>query len=164
MPYAGGMTTELPGTSGACTGVDGRPPLVNLLARAQAGFITDFEARLRASEIDGLSLAHSTNVLRHLAEGPRRARDIVDRCGVTKQAVSQQIAHLERNGFVAVGRDDEDQRARVVSLTAKGECAQAVVHRLFVEVEEDWARQIGTDHVSALRQALTELLGDGSPC
>lgn len=160
----GGMTTSLPPRADACTGADGRPPLVNLLARAEASFIADFEARLRASEIDGLSLAHSTNVLRHLSEGPRRARDIVDRCGVTKQAVSQQIAHLERNGFVAVGRDEGDQRARIVSLTAKGECAQVVVHRLFEQVEHDWAERIGAEPVAALRQALTELLGEGTAC
>ncbi|WP_338537485.1 MarR family transcriptional regulator [Janibacter terrae] len=146
----------------ACAGADGAPPLVNLLARAQAAFVADFDDRLRASEIEHLSLAHSSNVLRHLSDGPRRAREIVDRCGVTKQAVSQQIAHLERNGFVAVGRDAEDQRARVVSLTTKGECAQVVVSRLFVEVEEDWAARIGGDEVAAMRAALTELLGDGS--
>lgn len=157
------MTTSLPSSAG-CVGADGRPPLVNLLARAQASFIADFEARLRASSIEGLSLAHSTNVLRHLAEGPRRARDIVDRCGVTKQAVSQQIAHLERNGYVTVGRDGEDQRARIVSLTAKGECAQAVVHQLFEEVEREWAERIGDGEVAALRRSLTELLGEGAAC
>lgn len=115
------MTPDLSSPlAGPCAGGDGQPPLVNLIARAQASFVADFEARLRASEIEGLSLAHSTNVLRHLSEGPRRAREIVERCGVTKQAISQQIAHLERNGYVAVGRDDEDQRARIVSLTPKG--------------------------------------------
>ncbi|MDN5718061.1 MAG: MarR family transcriptional regulator [Janibacter sp.] len=158
------MTAAQPSLADACTGADGRPPLVNLLARAQASFVADFEGRLRASEIDGLSLAHSTNVLRHLSEGPRRARDIVDRCGVTKQAVSQQIAHLERNGFVVVSRDEEDQRARIVALTTKGECAQVVVHRLFEEVESDWAGRIGDDAAAALRQALTDLLGEGTAC
>ena len=148
---------------GPCVGSDGRHPLGSLLARAHAGFIVDFEARLRSSEIEDLSLAHSTNVLRHLAEGPRRTREIVDRCGVTKQAVSQQIAHLERNGYVSVGRDDEDQRARIISLTAKGEAAQSVIFRLFGEVEQDWAERIGEGEVAALRQALTALLGDG-PC
>lgn len=145
-----------------CAGGDGQPPLVNLIARAQASFVADFEARLRASEIEGLSLAHSTNVLRHLSEGPRRAREIVERCGVTKQAISQQIAHLERNGYVAVGRDDEDQRARIVSLTPKGECAQAIVHRLFGEVEQEWAERIGQAQVASLRQTLTDLLGDAT--
>ena len=162
MAYHGRMTPDLPSPlAGSCPG-EGQAPLVNLLARAQASFVADFETRLRDSEIEGLSLAHSANVLRHLSEGPRRAREIVDRCGVTKQAVSQQIAHLERNGYVAVEPDAQDQRARIVSLTAKGECAQAVVGRLFEEVERDWAERIGPAQVAALRAALTDLLGDGT--
>ena len=108
MAYHGRMTPDLPSPlAGSCPG-EGQAPLVNLLARAQASFVADFETRLRDSEIEGLSLAHSANVLRHLSEGPRRAREIVDRCGVTKQAVSQQIAHLERNGYVAVEPDAQD--------------------------------------------------------
>lgn len=162
MAYHGPMTTPLSADVAVCAGADGRPPLVSLLARAQASFVADFEERLRASEIEGLSLAHSSNVLRHLADGPRRARDIVERCGVTKQAVSQQIAHLERNGYVSVCRDDEDQRARIVALTTKGECAQVVVHRLFAEVEQEWAGRIGQDASDALRQALTDLLGEST--
>ena len=84
--------------------------------------------------------------------------------GISQSAVSQQIAHLERNGYVSVCRDDEDQRARIVALTTKGECAQVVVHRLFAEVEQEWAERIGQDASVALRQALTDLLGEGTAC
>ena len=77
MAYHGRMTPDLPSPlAGSCPG-EGQAPLVNLLARAQASFVADFETRLRDSEIEGLSLAHSANVLRHLSEGPRRAREIV---------------------------------------------------------------------------------------
>ena len=151
------MTTDLSSPlAGPCAGGDGQPPLVNLIARAQASFIADFEARLRASEIEGLSLAHSTNVLRHLSEGPRRAREIVERCGVTKQAISQQIAHLERNGYVAVCPDESDQRARLVALTAKGECAHELVRRLFTEVEDSWVERIGEADAAALAAPAVE--------
>nr|WP_257907986.1 hypothetical protein [Janibacter limosus] len=157
------MTTPLPPRADACTGADGRPPLVNLLARAEASFIADFEARLRASEIDGLSPAHSTNVLRHLSEGPRRARH---RRPLRRDQAGREPADRApgRNSFVAVGRDEGDQRARIVSLTAKGECARVVVRRLFEQVEHDWAERIGAEPVAALRQALSELLGEGTAC
>ena len=39
---------------------------------------------------------------------------------------------------------------------------QAVVHRLFGEVEQKWAERIGQAQVASLRQALTDLLGDAS--
>lgn len=164
------MTTETDRPAGAplteaCPGDDrGRIPLVGLLARAHALFVGEFEERLRESAIEGLSLAHSSNVLRHLADGPRRASHLVSQCGVTKQAVSQQIAHLERSGYVEVRPDESDQRARLVALTAKGECAQELVRRLFTEVEDAWVQRVGADDAAALRRALGALIDDEGPC
>ncbi len=148
-----------------CTGDDrGRVPLVGLLGRAHALFVAEFEERLRAADLDQLSLAHSSNVLRHLAEGPRRASHLVTQCGVTKQAVSQQISHLERNGYVEVRPDESDQRARLVALTAKGESAQELVRRLFTEVEDDWVERMGEADAAALRRALTAVVDDAPSC
>lgn len=155
-------TADLAGD--ACAGDDrGRVPLVGLLGRAHALFVEDFEERLRDAGLDQLSLAHSSNVLRHLADGPRRASHLVTQCGVTKQAVSQQISHLERNGYVAVCPDESDQRARLVALTAKGEGAQELVRRLFTEVEDGWVERIGEADAAALRRALGAVLDD-RPC
>lgn len=148
----------------ACAGDDGRVPLVGLLGRAHTLFVAEFEERLRVAGLEQLSLAHSSNVLRHLADGPRRASHLVSQCGVTKQAVSQQISHLERNGYVSVRPDASDQRARLVALTPKGECAQEHVRRLFTEVEEAWVERVGEADAAALRRALTVVLGDVSPC
>ncbi len=149
----------------ACAGDEqGRVPLVGLLGRAHALFISEFEERLRAEGLDQLSLAHSSNVLRHLADGPRRASHLVAQCGVTKQAVSQQISHLERNGYVAVRPDESDQRARLVVLTTKGECAQELVRRLFTEVEEAWVGRIGEADAAALRRGLAAVLDETPGC
>ena len=152
------------GLGDACAGDDrGRAPLVGLLSRAHALFVADFEERLRESSFDQLSLAHSSNVLRHLADGPRRASHLVTQCGVTKQAVSQQIAHLERAGYVAVCPDESDQRARLVALTAKGERAQDLVRRLFREVEDAWVARIGEADAASLRRALETLIDGDEP-
>lgn len=162
-PCASGEDAVLAGEP--CTGEDrGRVPLVGLLGRAQALFVAEFEARLRAEGLDQLSLAHASNVLRHLADGPRRASHLVTQCGVTKQAVSQQIAHLERNGYVAVCPDESDQRARLVALTAKGERAHGHVRRLFAEVEDSWVERIGEADAAALRRSLTAVLGETPGC
>lgn len=160
---ASGAPADLVGD--ACAGDDqGRFPLVGLLGRAHTLFVAEFEERLRAEGLEQLSLAHSSNVLRHLADGPRRASHLVAQCGVTKQAVSQQIAHLERNGYVVVRPDESDQRARLVVLTTKGECAQERVRRLFSEVEEAWAERIGAADVAALRRGLSAVLDDAPGC
>lgn len=135
-------------------------PVAALLGAAREAFGAEFDARIKASEMNVLSLAHAHNVLRHLGNGPMRASAIVNRCGVTKQAVSQQIAHLQRNGFVRALPDPDDQRARLIELTDCGIAAQAVVKQLFADIERDWTTRIGQEHMATLREALAILGAD----
>ena len=127
---------------GACVGDDGRLPLVALLGRAHDAFEAEFDRRLLDSEFCALSLARSRNVLRHLDGSPLRASQLVARCGVSKQALSEQIAHLEREGYLTTEPDPDDQRARLLALTDRGERAQRLVLALFGEIERDWAEAV----------------------
>ncbi|MFT3860494.1 MarR family winged helix-turn-helix transcriptional regulator [Micropruina sp.] len=137
----------------------GRAPLPRLLAEAEAVFAIEFDRRMRTSEFPSLSLAHARNVLRQLGDEPRRASDIATDCGVSKQALSQQIAHLEQTGLVRIVPDPTDARARLVTLTEAGIRAQHLVRTLFVEIERDWAGEFGEDDLAALRRVLQALSG-----
>ena len=136
-------------------------PLARLLAEAEAAFAAEFDRRMRETDFATLSLAHSRNVLRHLGEGPRRASDIVGDCGVSKQALSQQIAHLQHDGYLQIEADPADARARLIGLTHKGARAQQVVRRLFIEIENDWADEFGADDLATVRRVLVALLARG---
>lgn len=146
------MTAE-----GACSGPGGDRPLPVLLSRAEALFLHDFEQRLADSEFGDVSLAHSANVLRFLDAGPQRASQFVGACGVSKQAVSQQIAQLEKRGYIASTPDPQDQRARILALTDRGAAAQAFLHQIFGQVEESWVRELGSEDATALRRILERL-------
>lgn len=135
-----------------------RRPLCFLLARAEGQFVAEFDARLAAAGYPDLSLAHTANVLRFLQAGELRPGQLVELACVTKQAVSQQVAHLERRGYVTVGPDPRDSRARQVQLTTKGDAAQRVAAQLFVQIEQDWATQIGAEQLGALRTLLERAL------
>lgn len=132
-------------------------PLVALLGRAHDVFVAQFDALLAASEFRDLSLAHSRNVLRHLIAAPVRASHIVQCCGVSKQAVSQQLAHLQARGYVELTADPADGRARLVWLTDKGRRAQRLVHELFARVEDEWAQRLGPEEHVALRRTLSAI-------
>lgn len=138
-------------------------PLIALLGRAESEFIAEFDRRMKDTEFCALSLAHSRNVLRHLAGGPQRASAIVDQCGLSKQAISQQIAHLSANGYVTVEPDPSDHRARIVALTDKGASAQRLVKTMFGQIEQDWAAKIGVRDAAALRRALMKVLDNPVP-
>ncbi len=137
----------------------GEVPLVALLRVAKDAYTAEFDARLASSQFCALSLAHSWNVLRHLDDGPRRASQIVAECGVSKQAVSQQIVHLEANGYLTVEPDPSDQRARILTLTERGRQAQAYVLETLEAIEHDWAHLIGSEETAELRRVLTKLTG-----
>jgi DNA-binding MarR family transcriptional regulator len=142
-------------------------PLVTLLGGVEAAFAAEFDRRIAGTEIGDLSLAHARNVLRHLSGGPLRASQLVSRSGVSKQALSQQIAHLERAGYVAVDPDPSDHRARIVALTERGDRARQLVRRVFRQIERDWARELPDGDLERVHATLTTVLvnrGRGSSC
>ncbi len=137
--------------------VYGRRPLSSVLRHAEMLFVAEFEEHIAASDFADLSLAHAANVLRFLHDGPRRASQFVGSCGVSKQAVSQQIAQLEKNGYITSIPDPQDQRARILALTERGEAAQVEVQRIFKAIEKTWARHLGAEDATALRRILEKL-------
>ncbi len=74
--------------------------------------------------------------------------------GVSKQAMMQVIDAMERRGLVARQPHPTDRRQKIVRLTAKGERAMRAVMRAWNEIEAEWAAQIGTERMIALRQDL----------
>lgn len=132
-------------------------PLVSLLGCAKDAFTAEFDRRLGASEFTSLSLAHAANVLRHVGDGPHQASRIVALCGVSKQAVSQQITHLERNGYLRVTPHPTDHRVRVLETTEKGRRAKAFVDQTMAEMEADWFDSLGVDDDGQLRRILMAL-------
>lgn len=137
-------------------------PLVALLGQAHDALEADFDARLQATEFIDLSLAHSRNVLRHLqSESCSRASQLVDRSGISKQALSLQIAHLEKTGYVVTAPDPQDKRARQVLLTARGQHAQRAVRRILTELDEEWRQRWGAPVWDDVRAHLTQIIDAG---
>jgi DNA-binding MarR family transcriptional regulator len=120
-------------------------------------FVAEFEERIAASDFADLSLAHAANVLRFLYRGPQRASQFIGSCGVSKQAVSLQIAQLEKRGYITSAPDPQDQRARILALTERGEAAEAEVQRIFVAIEKTWTKHLGAEDAKALRRILEKL-------
>ncbi|MEZ0076172.1 MarR family winged helix-turn-helix transcriptional regulator [Planotetraspora sp. GP83] len=62
-------------------------------------------------------------VFQHLLAGPVRVTDLAGLLGMTPQGASKVAAEMERAGYVARRVDSDDQRARVIELTARGSAA-----------------------------------------
>ncbi len=130
-------------------------PLGALLARAHAQYVADCESRLADAGFPDLTISHGTNILRHLTPGtPARLTDLVPLSNVTKQAISQQTAHLVAHGYLTVSRDERDRRGRIVLLTDRGVEGRRAVSRTFVEVHEAWEATYGEKQMHDLFETL----------
>ena len=130
-----------------------------LLGHAHDRVARDINERLRAMTDGEVGLAHSKNVLRYLVDGPLRAAQLVERCGLSKQAVSQLLADLKRRRCVLVKLDPSDHRARLVEITPRGRRAQDAVAEIFADVEAELAGEVGSKQVAELRGLLERVIG-----
>lgn len=134
-------------------------PLSTLLGRVQAIYAAEFDRRLAEAGMPDLSLSLGTNVMRHLhGDQGTRLGSLVQMAGVTKQAISQQVSHLEAHGYVLVETDPDDSRAKQVRLTDKGAWSQQVSRPIFADLEKEWQQRFGATEISDLRAALERIL------
>jgi DNA-binding MarR family transcriptional regulator len=84
---------------------------------------------------------------------------LAEMSGVTKQAISQQVAYLEAHGYVIVEPDAADSRAKLVRLTPMGQRSNEAAESLFAAVERDWRHRFGADEMRQLRTLLEDILG-----
>ncbi len=123
------------------------PALVNLVAAAGA-------PRLRAAfaeaGLDGIRPAQSLALL--------HASDLADRLRVSRQAVAQAVAALERHGYVTRTPDPADARARIIELTPRGRQALQVMRANAIAMEKRWRKVLGERRLTELRETLTVLL------
>lgn len=75
--------------------------------------------RMAAAGFGDISLGHFM-IMAHIPIDGRRASEIAQRAGLTKQAVSKTVEELKRKGYVETAADPSDGRARIVTFTQRG--------------------------------------------
>lgn len=134
------------------------PALVNLVAAAGAPHL---RAAFAAAGLEGIRPAQSVALV-PLAAGGLHASDLADRLRVSRQAVAQAIAALERHGYVTRGPDPVDARARIIELTARGRQALQVMRSNALALEQRWTEVVGERRLGELRDTLKALLASGA--
>src|SRR5277367_4196349 len=105
-----------------------------MASRAHTAAVT---ARLALLGYDDFPFA-SASLLWLMDEGGTRSTILAQRAGVTKQAMSQLVRLMERQGYLEQVLDPTDTRAKVVRMTERGEA----VKRACVEVREELNRKL----------------------
>ena len=130
------------------------PALVSLVARSGA---PGLRAAFAAAGLDGIRPAQAVALV-PLAAGGLHASDLADQLRVSRQAVAQAVAALERHDYVVRGPHPSDARARVIELTPRGRQALRVMRSNALNVEKRWRDALGEKRFSELRDTLAELL------
>ena len=114
-------------------------------------------AELAASGFTDLRPVHNV-VFAQLTAGGARITDMAARAGITKQAVTLMVDHLEAGGYLARVGDPSDRRAKLVELTERGRAAANASVRIVEGIDRDGTARLGGQRLAELKATLWELV------
>src|SRR5277367_2681747 len=130
-----------------------------LASRAHTAAVT---ARLALRGYDDFPFA-SASLLWLMDEGGTRSTVLAQRAGVTKQAMSQLVRLMERQGYLEQVPDPADTRAKVVRMTERGEAVKTACVEVRMELNRKVAKALGKDEAARLEanlDAVAALFGE----
>lgn len=133
------------------------PGLSQLLSQANRLIREQALARSRAKGAVGVRPAHAALFPHIPAEGVR-VGVLAQKAGLSKQAVSQLLDDLSREGLVATSPDPSDRRAALVGFTKRGQEALRGGMDVNAAVDEELAARLGDERTARLRADLTALI------
>ena len=118
-----------------------------------------FVAGMLASGHDWFAEARSS-IIPHLDREGTRQGTLVQRMGLSKQAVQQLVDDLEREGIVERRPDPNDRRGKFVTFTRKGLKALSDANRVKRKVEADFRNKLGEEDFAKLDELLRRFTQD----
>src|SRR5215210_1884379 len=128
-------------------------PIAGLLNEVKVAAVRKLFERLRGEGFEHVREGHGCVFGFIDIEQGSRLTEMAERAGLTKQAVGEAVAELERLGYVERVADPTDRRAKIVKLTPSGLEACLTGRRIFSEIEREWAEEFGEDLVANMREA-----------
>jgi len=132
-------------------------PLVGLLAEVRDSISGELYGRLHEIGYADVRPAHGCVFGYIERAGGVRLTELADRSGLTKQAVGEAVADLERLGYVERVPDPADGRAKIIKLTERGVDAMAAANEIFGDIERRYAAEVGQERFEEFRDTLRRL-------
>jgi DNA-binding MarR family transcriptional regulator len=131
--------------------------LYRLLLRASRAETTTTLERTHQLGYTDISLT-DTNLLANLDTEGTSISALARRSGITRQAASQQIAALERAGYIERRSSDTDGRAVIIVQTPRGRALLEDALDIVENLEGAYAEHFGQARLDDLKEALSSLL------
>lgn len=126
------------------------------LWQASRAWQGEFAEAMRAAGHDWFSESRG-GLLGHIARRGTRQAALIERAGISKQAVQQLLDGLEVEGVIVRAADPEDKRGKLVLYTEKGLAALDDGDRLKLDIEKRYRDHLGEGAFEALMAALRGL-------
>lgn len=128
-------------------------PLARLFLSAAGMLVGELHERLATKGWQ--DVRHSWGfVMGRLGRGPASVNELAAFLGVSKQAASRTIDHMQTHGLVSVSSHEDDGRMRMVELTTGGERFRRDVEASYAEIEASWATIMGREEMEMIRERL----------
>ena len=137
------------------------PDLTRLLIEAYRALADELDTELGERGYPEARPGHAAVFLNIDRRSGTRLTELAKRARMTKQAMMLLVDDLESRGYVRRVPDQDDARAKVVRLTARGRNFGAESRRALAAVEQRARRRLGDRRYQQVRAALWELAGAG---
>jgi DNA-binding MarR family transcriptional regulator len=135
-----------------------RDDLGFLLAKAAQRWNELLAERFAAAGWDDVSPAYGSVLVPLFEEDGLRLGELGRRARLSKQAMTELIRRVERDGLVERRRDPSDGRASVILLTERGRAFEPVAALALAELDELVRGRLDAGQVDELRASLQKLL------
>jgi DNA-binding MarR family transcriptional regulator len=135
------------------------PNLALLLLGSYRKLVDAAVAELAARGYDDVRPSHDF-AMRAIDAGADSASELGRAMSVSKQAAAKTIAALMERGYVAIDSDPVDRRRKRILVTVLGHQVMREGERIFDELRDAWARQLGQGQLTQLEQHLAAFVGD----
>jgi DNA-binding MarR family transcriptional regulator len=132
-------------------------PLLRLMGIVTQQVTDDLLGRLRSAGFTDTRMTHNA-VFPHVPPEGIRLVDLAARAGMTKQAMSELVADLERMGYLQRRPDPTDGRAKLIEFTDRGWASVRTALASFEAIEAELAATIGPGRMRQLRRTLLDLI------
>ncbi|WAX94954.1 helix-turn-helix domain-containing protein [Aminobacter sp. NyZ550] len=126
------------------------------LWQASRAWQAEFAEAMRAAGHGWFSESRA-GLLGHIARRGTRQAALIERAGISKQAVQQLLDGLEAEGVIERAPDLEDKRGKLVLYTAKGLAALDDGDAIKLDIEKRYRQHLGEGGFDALMAALRAL-------
>ena len=134
------------------------PNIAQSLMAASRAHTAAVTARLALHGYNDFPFA-SASLLWLLDEGGTRSTALAQRAGVTKQAMSQLVRLMERQGYLEQVPDPTDTRAKVVRMTERGDAVKTACVEVREELNQKVAGALGMSEAERLAENLAAATG-----